>query len=436
MDDTTRIEVSLGAGPAGPAEKMKLRRRYPTIAYLRRRARWHVPGFAFEYMDGGAGEDVGIARNWRALDAVELIPRYGRTTELPELGIKLFGRPYAAPIGIAPMGGPAIVWPGADRYLAQAAQRARVPYTLGTVGGMTIEAAAKIAPDVLWFQLYRFPDDRHRVGFDLTRRAHEAGVHVLMLTLDVPVRTTRPREVASGITTPFRPDLVMALAIAGAPGWLMSLWQNGNPRFSNLLPYVGRGNVGKPIGSAGLAEAALFVRNAMRGAFTWEEVARYRERWKRPLVVKGILHPQDAEKAVALGVDGIVVSNHGGRQIEALPAAIDALPTVVAQVGGRATVMMDSGVRSGVDVARALALGASAAFAGKAFLWSLGALGEAGPPHVIDLLIDELKATLGQVGATVATAREVEVRHPGVLRLVSDLFARARGLRESSRTSS
>src|SRR5580692_1042222 len=139
MDDTTRITVSLGAGPTGPIDKMKLRRRYPTIAYLRRRARRHVPGFAFEYMDGGAGEDGGIARNWRALDAVELIPRYGRTTELPAVGIELFGRPYAAPIGIAPMGGPAIVWPGADEYLAAAAQAARVPYVLGTVGGTTIE---------------------------------------------------------------------------------------------------------------------------------------------------------------------------------------------------------------------------------------------------------------------------------------------------------
>jgi len=416
MDDTT-VKYSLGAGAAGPAEKMKLRRRYPTIAYLRRRARRLVPGFAFEYMDGGAGADGGIARNWRALDAVELIPRYGRTTELLPVGIELFGRPYAAPIGIAPMGGPAIVWPGADRYLAQAAQRARIPYTLGTVGGMTIETAAKVAPDVLWFQLYRFADDGHRVGFDRARRAHEAGVHVLMLTLDVPVRTTRPREVASGITTPFRPDLAMALAIAASPGWLMALWRNGNPRFSNLLPYVGKGPGGqKEAGqTVSLAEAAMFARKSMHGAFTWEEVARYRDRWKRPLVVKGILHPEDAEKAVSLGVDGLVVSNHGGRQIEALPAAIDALPAIAAQVRSRATVLMDSGIRSGVDVGRALALGAAAAFAGKAFLWSLGALGEAGPSHVIDLLIDELKATLGQVGATVATAPTVEVRHSGAL---------------------
>jgi isopentenyl diphosphate isomerase/L-lactate dehydrogenase-like FMN-dependent dehydrogenase len=411
--EETAGKYSLGAGAAGPAEELKLKRRYPTTAYLRSRARARLPWFAFEYMDGGAGADGGIARNWRALDAIELIPRYGRTTELPPLDTELFGRPYAAPIGIAPMGGPAIVWPGADRYLAEAAQRARIPYTLGTVGGMTIEAAAKIAPDVLWFQLYRFAGDGHRVGFDLVRRAHEAGVHVLMLTLDVPVRTTRPREVASGITTPFRPDLAMALALAASPGWLMALWRNGHPRFSNLLPYTGSGRKGD-VGPT-LAEAAMFARTAMGGAFTWEEVARYRDRWRRPLMVKGILHPQDAEKAVSLGVDGLVVSNHGGRQIDALPAAVDALPAIAAQIGSRATVLMDSGIRSGVDVGRALALGAAAAFAGKAFLWGLGALGEAGPGHVINLLVEELRATLGQVGAAIATVRELQVRHPGAL---------------------
>jgi (S)-mandelate dehydrogenase len=412
MNDTTKPDRKaryfLGAGAAGPAERMKLRQRYPTIAYLRGRARRRVPRFAFEYCDGGAGADGGIARNWRALDAVELIPRYGRTTALPPIAVELFGRTYAAPIGIAPMGGPAIVWPGADRYLARAAQAARIPYALGIVGGTSIEAAAEIAPDVLWFQLYRLADDDHAVGFDLVRRADAAGVHVLMLTLDVPVRTTRPREVASGITTPFRPDAGMVLSMALSPGWLRALWRNGNPRFASLRPYLGA--------DRSLAAAATFVRNRMQGAFTWDEVARYRERWKRPLVVKGILHPQDAERAVSLGVDGLVVSNHGGRQIDALPAAIDALPAIAEEVGSRATVLWDSGVRSGVDVARALALGASAAFAGKAFLWGLAALGEDGPPHVIDLLIEELKAALGQVGAGLADARAIEVRHDSALR--------------------
>ena len=394
--------------PADNPGFVKLHRRFPTVAYLRRHARRHVPRFAFEYMDGGAGSDGGIERNWSALDAVELVPRYGVTTALPPVDIELFGRRYAAPIGVAPMGGPSLVWPGADQYLAAAAQRARVPYTLGLVGGMTVERAAEIAPDVLWFQLYRCSRNEHAIGFDLIRRAEAAGVHVLALTLDVPVRTTRSREVAVGITSPFRPDLRMMAGILTSPGYLLSLCRHGQPRFGNLKPYTPN--------TADVNEVAAFVRREMGGAFTWDEVARYRERWKRPLVVKGILHPADAEKALSLGVDGIVVSNHGGRQVEALPAAIDALPAVAAAVGGRATVLMDSGIRSGQDVVRAVALGADAAFAGKAFLWGLGALGAQGPSHVIDLMIDEMKSAFGQIGARrPADARSVVVRHPGAL---------------------
>jgi len=327
---------------------------------------------------------------------------------LPPVDVELFGKRYSAPIGVAPMGGPSLVWPGADQYLAAAAQRARVPYTLGLVGGMTVERAAEIAPDVLWFQLYRCSRNDHAIGFDLLRRAETVGVHALVLTLDVPVRTTRPREVAVGITSPFRPDLRMIAGILSSPGYLKSLLTHGQPRFGNLKPYTSD--------TADVNEVAAFVRREMGGAFTWDEVARYRERWKRPLVVKGILHPADAEKCVALGVDGIVVSNHGGRQVEGLPAPIDVLPAIARAVGGRATVMLDSGVRSGLDVVRAVALGADAAFAGKAFLWGLGALGAEGPGHVIDLMIDEMKSAFGQVGALrPAQARSAVIRHPGAM---------------------
>jgi L-lactate dehydrogenase (cytochrome) len=286
-----------------------------------------VPSFAFEYMDGGAGADGGIARNWSAFDAIELVPRYGVTTALPPIDAELFGRRYSAPIGVAPMGGPSIVWPGADEHLAAAAQRARVPYVLGLVGGMTVERTAEIAPDVLWFQLYRCARNEHAIGFDLVRRAQAVGVHVLVLTADVPVRTTRPREVVAGITSPFRPDWRMLAGILSSPGYLKSLWRYGQPRFGNLKPYAGD--------TTDVNEIAAFVRREMGGAFTWEEIACYRERWKGPLVVKGILHPTDAETCVSLGVDGIIVSNHGGRQIDGAIAALDALPTVVEAVGGR-----------------------------------------------------------------------------------------------------
>jgi L-lactate dehydrogenase (cytochrome) len=201
----------------------------------------------------------------------------------------------------------------------------------------------------------------------------------------------------------------MMAEMATSPAWLLGILQYGYPRFANIRSYAGS--------RAGANATIRFARREMGGAFSWEEVARYRERWKGPLVVKGILHPADAEKAVALGVDGILVSNHGGRQIEALPPPIDCLPAIVRAVGARTTVMMDSGVRSGLDVVRALALGAQAAFAGKAFLWGLGALGAQGPGHVIDLLIDEVKAAMGQIGArSVAEIRGGVVRHPGAIR--------------------
>jgi L-lactate dehydrogenase (cytochrome) len=395
--------------PSRNPRYVELHRHYPSIDYLRRRARRHIPHFAFEYSDGGSGkDDAGIRRNWTALDAVELVPRYGVMPTLPPCDVELFGRRYAAPIGVAPMGGPAIIWPGGDIHLARAAQRARIPYTLSTAGGATIEQIAAVAPDVFWFQLYRLAANQHAIGLDLVRRAEAAGCRTLVLTLDVPVRTTRPREVATGIAGAFNVNLVIVSQIARAPGWAMAVWKYGVPRFANLRSYVGP--------NASLNEVIAFGQREMRGAFTWDEVQMYRDRWKGTLVVKGVLHPQDAEKAMSLGVDGLIVSNHGGRQIEALPASIDALPAIVRQVGKRATVMMDSGVRSGSDVARACALGASAAFAGKAFLWGLGALGEEGPGHVIDLLIEEMQAALGQLGAhNVEETRSLAIRHPGAL---------------------
>ncbi len=389
--------------PMRPPDRA-LKQRYPTAQDLRARARRVMPNFAFEYMDGGAGADGGIARNWAALDAVELVPRYGAVVEPPPPTTRLFGRDYAAPIGIAPIGGPGTAYPGAETHLARAAQAARVPYTLGVLSGIDIERAAKLAPDVLWLQLYRFSREGHRIGFDLVRRAEAAGVHVLVLTIDTPTRTTRPREVKSGITTPFRLTPRLRLDALSSPRWLAAMLRSGIPRFISLDRYMEPG--------ASLAEAARFIQRESGGAFTWEEVAKYRDAWRKPLVLKGVLHPDDAERAVALGLDGIVVSSHGGRQIEALPAPVDVLPAIAARVGSKASIIFDSGVRSGIDAARAVALGADAAFAGKAFLWSLGALGPRGPAHLIDLWIEDVSATLGQLGCmSVADLRAVAVRH-------------------------
>lgn len=407
MPDSSSIPPQTAAKrPAATAEQLALKRQFPTAFDLRARARRRLPNFAFEYADGGAGADTGIARNWAALDAVEMVPRYGRVIAPPPADTTLFGRAYAAPIGIAPIGGPGTAFPGAETYLARAAQAANVPYTLGLLSGIDIERAAEIAPDVLWLQLYRFSKNDHKIGLDLVRRADEAGVNVLVLTIDTPTRTTRPREVKSGIMNPFKLTTRLKLDALRSPHWMRSLMRNGIPRFTSLAPYMEPG--------VGLAEAAAFIRRESGGAFTWDEIARYRDKWKKPLVLKGIMHPDDALRAVELGIDGLFVTNHGGRQIDALPAPIDVLPAIAEAVGDRAELIYDSGVRSGVDAARAVALGADAAFAGKSFLWSLGALGEKGPAHYLNVLIDDVSATLGQLGCqTVDELRDIAVRHPG-----------------------
>jgi len=384
----------------------RLHRLYPTSAYLRRMAPRNVPRFAFEYGDTGAGDDVGVSHNWAALDAVKVVPRYGVMPSLPPVDVELFGRRYSAPIGIAPMGGPSLVWPGADLIMAKAAQEARVPYTLGIAGGATIEEVAAVAPDVFWLQLYRLSRNDHKIGFDLIRRAAAAGVKVLVLTLDVPVRTSRSRESYAGLGGEFHPTPRMLAEMIVRPKWLMALMRHGYPRFATIRQYAGS--------NPSTNEAIRFARSEMGGAFSWDEVARYREAWKGPMMLKGILHPADAERGVSLGFEGVWVSNHGGRQIEALIPSIDVLPAIASAVGARATIAFDSGIRSGQDVMRALALGANAAFAGKSFLWSVAAIGDEGPGYLIDLYTEELRASLGQIGALRPTAaRDAFVRHPG-----------------------
>lgn len=391
-----------GAGSA-MGEAAERKRRFPTMSYLERAAARRIPGFAWDFLEGGTGEDLGTRRNRMALDAIEILPRYCAPSSA-STEVDLFGRNYSAPLGIAPVGVDALVWPGATKLLAATAQRANIPYITGTLASASLEQVAEICPGSAWLQLYGLPREAHRVTFDLIRRAEAAGMHAIVATLDAPVRSKRPRDLHNGLVVPFRPRLSTVYQVAKSLPWALALRRHGTPAFANILPYVGE--------SASPNEVAGFVQREIKGTFDWETLKRMRDVWPGALVLKGVLHPEDAETAVSIGVDGILVSNHGGRQSEASPPAIDMLPAIARTVGDRATLLFNSGIRSGLDVARAVALGAQGTFCGRAFLTGLAAIGDGGADYVAEMLGDELRTAMCQLGMHDAAAlREADVRH-------------------------
>ncbi len=396
----------MGGGTGDDAKTLaELRRRYPMVSDLEKRAKWRIPRFAYEFLQGGAGDETGLNRNRAALKAVEVVPRYGIDVSKVDTSVELFGRRYAAPIGISPIGLDGMMWPGATERFAKAAQAHNIPYMVGTLACATIEQVVQWAPDVAWFQLYPMAPDNHKYSLEMAERARVAGAKVLVATLDVPVRAKRPRDLRNGLVMPFRLTPKTMMRAAMAPLWLDAVRRNGMPTFANMGKFAGGTDHGSTAG---------FVQKHIGGGFPWDEIARLRDRWTGPMMVKGIMHPADAEKALSLGLNGVVVSNHGGRQFDAAPATIDVLPEIARTVGTRGTVLFDSGVVSGVDMLRALACGAQSCFAGRAFMLGLSALGDRGATHMAQAFIEEYRIALGQNGLLSSDeARRAPVRHPG-----------------------
>ncbi len=359
----------------------------PGIDDLERRAARRIPHFAWEYLASGTGDDRAVQHNIDRLAEVRLLPQLLKGLLEPQIETELFGITYAAPIGIAPVGLTGLIWPGADAALAKTAAAKRIPYTMSTVATERPEVAGANADGMGWFQLYPPRDESLRA--DLLERVAASGFTTLVVTADVPAPSRRERQRKARVRVPpvIGPKLIAQSVIR--PAWSIGVLRNGLPRFKALEQYIDH---------ATMRATAGFVGANLGGTLSFDYLAAVRRLWEGPLVVKGIMDPGDAERCVETGADAVQVSNHGGRQLDAVPAAIDALPPIVDRIGGSVPVLFDSGVRSGLDVARAIALGADFVFCGRAFMFGLGALGEAGPGHAYEILREGLVNTMAQIG--------------------------------------
>jgi L-lactate dehydrogenase (cytochrome) len=360
---------------------------YPGIDDLRERARRRIPRFAFEYLDGGCNEDVNLQKNTDDLRRVELKPYYLTRHQPPDLKTELFGHTYDAPFGIAPIGLQGLIWPGAPEILARAATEHNVPFTLSTVSTASVERIGEITGGKFWFQLYHPAESAIRD--DILNRVEAAGCKTLVLLCDVPTFGFRPRDIRNGLAMPPRMTLRNVLQIFGRPNWALRTLFNGTPQFATMVKYMPKGLNMKQLGA--------YMNATFSGRLNEEKIAPIRDRWKGNLVLKGVASEEDAETAARLGLDGVIVSNHGGRQVDAGESAIRSLLPVAAKYRGRMKVMIDSGVRTGPDVARAVACGAEFAFLGRTFMYSVAALGSAGGQHAIAMLKVQLRQVLDQL---------------------------------------
>jgi len=361
---------------------------YPSIEHLRERARQRVPRFAFEYLEGGCFSNINLQRNTEEIRQVQLRPWYLRDYPGSDLKTELFGTTYDAPFGVSPIGLQGLVWPKATEIIAKAAHQHNIPFTLSTVATASIETVAELTQGKAWFQLYHPAEDSLRDK--LLDRARDAGFPVLVILADTPTFAYRPKEIRNGLSIPPRMSMRNVIQMMMHPTWSFSQLAAGAPEFKTMKPYLPKGLNMKHLG--------LFMNKTFSGRLNPTKIKAIRERWKGKLVVKGVVTEEDAETALGLGVDGFIVSNHGGRQLDAGQSTIKPLTELAKKFGQRTTVMIDSGLRAGPDVACALASGAKFAFMGRSFMYGVAALGATGADHTMTMLKRQLKQVMEQVG--------------------------------------
>ncbi len=366
---------------------MSFNSNYPSVEALMAKAKSRMPGFAYDYLDGGCFSEVNLRRNTSDIREVQLKPYYLRDYKGASQETELFGKTYDAPFGIAPVGLQGLMWPKSCEILAAAAKAHNIPFILSTVGTASIEKIAEITEGDAWFQLYHPAEDELRDK--LLDRAAAAGNEVLVLLADTPTFAYRPKEIKNGLSIPPRMTLRNVFQMCTHPTWSFSQLFAGAPEFKTMKEYIPKGLNMKHLG--------MFMNKTFSGRLTEDRIKAIRDKWQGKLVIKGIVNPEDCEKAIRNGVDGIIVSNHGGRQLDTGQSTIVPLAKLVAEFKDQITIMMDSGIRTGPDVAAALATGAAFTFMGRTPMYGVGALGANGGDHTLTMLKRQLQQVMEQV---------------------------------------
>jgi len=364
--------------------------RYPSVEDLRKLAKKRIPKFAFEYLDGGCNEDVNIKKNTERIRKIELKPEYLIDYKTTNLKTELFGKNYDAPFGISPIGLQGLMWPKSPEILAKAAFDNNIPFILSTVTTSSIETISEITEGNAWFQLYH--PAKEEVTIDILKRAENAGFPVLVILSDVPSFGYRPRDIRNGLSMPPKMSIKNILEAIKKPKWLIQTLKNGQPNFEILKPYMPE--------NLNLNQLAKFMDITFSGRLNEEKIKKIRDNWKGKLVIKGVESIHDVEKAYNIGLDGIIVSNHGGRQVDVGQATIDSINSIIPKYKNKIKIMMDSGIRGGADVARVMSCGADFCFLGRTFMYGVSALGKNGGTHTITMLKKQLSQIMDQLSCS------------------------------------
>lgn len=367
--------------------ELTINSKYPSVDDLRKKAMRKMPKFAFEYLDGGCNEDINLDKNRTDLQKIELMPQYLSTFDKSEMKTELFGHTYDAPFGISPVGLQGLMWPNSPEILAKSAHKHNIPFILSTVTTSSIERIAEITEGKSWFQLYHPAEETMKR--DLLDRAAAAGTDVLVILADVPTFGYRPRDVRNGLAMPPSMSIKNIVEVMKKPDWAIQTLIHGQPSFKTLEKYMPKGLNLKKLGE--------FMDSTFSGRLNEERIASIREQWKGKLVIKGVVSEEDTLKAIKLGVDGIIVSNHGGRQLDAGQSSIVPMTNLAEKYGDQIKIMVDSGLRGGPDIARSMASGADFTFMGRSFMYGVGALGKQGGDHTISLMKRELLQVMEQI---------------------------------------